>query len=64
MAVVNKIKQLTEVKIPALVLMARAAGKSEDVEIAKWIIAASEYWRIQGYARIREEMDKIITVDA
>lgn len=63
MAVFNKVKQITEVKIPALVLMARAADKTDDVAIAKWIIAASPYWRSEGYHRIREEMDKIITVD-
>lgn len=64
MAVVNKIKQITEVKIPTLVLMARAEGKTEDVTIAKWIIAASPYWRSEGYHRICEEMSKIITVEA
>lgn len=58
MAVVNKIKQITEVKIPTLVLMAKADNCDTDVKIAKWVIGHSEYWRSMGYHKIIEEMNK------
>lgn len=56
MVVVKKVKQLDEVKISALVLLAKADGKSRDTDIARWIIAASPHWRSQGYTRIIKEM--------
>lgn len=58
MAVVNKVKQLMEVKIPVLVLLAKNDGCETELQIAKWIIAASPYWRSQGYHKIIEEMNK------
>lgn len=63
MTVVNKIKQLEETRIPALVLLARDDLEDKsDQAIAKWIIAASPHWRSQGYDRIRQEMAKIVDV--
>lgn len=58
MTVVNKIKQLITVKIDELVLLATNDGKKTETEIAKWIIAASPYWRSEGYNRIIKEMQK------
>ena len=60
MTVVNKIKQLNEVKIVALVAMAKSelVDKS-DTAIARWIISHSPHWRNQGYKRIIEEMHKL-----
>lgn len=54
----KKLKQIVDTKVPALILMAKAAGKKTDQEIAVWIIASSVYWRSQGYKKIREEMAK------
>jgi hypothetical protein len=54
----TKLKKITETKIPLLVLMAKDAGCDTELKIAKWIIGASEHWRIMGYHKIIEEMKK------
>lgn len=68
MVVVNKIKQITEYKLPQVVALARAELEDKsDTAVAKWIIAHSPYWRSEGYNRIIEEMGKLIegeTTDA
>jgi hypothetical protein len=57
MAVV-KVKQINTINIKELVLMAIHSGKTSNVDIARWIISSSPYWRIKGYTEIMKELSK------
>lgn len=51
-----KPKQIDKVDIVELVILAKAAGKHTDKDIALWIISVSGYWRLKGYDEIMKEL--------
>lgn len=52
----KKIKQVTTSKISELIKLAADENITESVEIAKWIISVSPYWRSKGYSEIMKEI--------
>ena len=51
--------QIFELEIPTLIKMAEEKDMKTEIEIIKWIISVSPYWRDQGYAKSIKAMELV-----